>query len=72
MTEKMKKYLPLIALTLVLLLGFAVRMYDLTDAPLDWNHIRQMRDATIARSIYYQLLPNADPVLAQQAQDQAN
>ena len=67
MTEKLKKSLPLIALAVVLLLGFAVRMYDLTEAPLDWNHIRQMRDTTIARSIYYQLLPNADPETAQQA-----
>lgn len=68
MAEKLRKNLPWIALIVLLLAGFAVRLYDLTEEPLDWNFIRQLRDATIARSIYYQLLPGADPDTAAQAQ----
>lgn len=68
MFTSLKKHLPLIALAALLLLGFGVRMLDLTEEPLDWNMIRQLRDAALARSIYYQLLPNADPALAEQAQ----
>ena len=68
MRQKLLKNLPLITLILLLLAGFAVRLYDLTEEPLDWNMIRQLRDATIARSLYYQVLPNADPTTAEQAQ----
>ncbi|GAB4476140.1 MAG: hypothetical protein Kow0088_13720 [Anaerolineales bacterium] len=47
----------------ILLLGFGalLRFYDLTDPPLDYHPSRQLRGAIIARSIYYQILPNADP-----------
>lgn len=72
MREKIRFNLPTIALIVVLLLGFAVRMYDLTEEPLDWNFIRQMRDTIIARSIYYQLLPNADPMMVVKAQSIAS
>jgi len=72
MRQKLLKYLPTIALILLLLAGFAVRLYDLTDEPLDWNFIRQIRDTIIARSIFYQILPNADPVMAEKAQSIAS
>lgn len=72
MPQKLLKNLPIIALILLLLAGFAVRLYDLTDEPLDWNFIRQMRDTIIARSIYYQILPNADPAMAEKAQSIAS
>ncbi len=48
-------------LTLLLLLGLGLRLYDLTDAPLDFHPTRQLRGAIIARAIYYRMLPNADP-----------
>ncbi len=42
-----------IVLLLLLLCGFAVRLYDLTDPPLDFHASRQLRSAIIARSFYY-------------------
>lgn len=43
------------------LLALAIRMVDLTDAPLDYQPMRQLRGAIIARAVYYQILPEADP-----------
>ena len=51
----------------VLVVGFGIRMYDLTDQPLDFHPTRQLRGAIIARGMYYQMLPNADPELRRQA-----
>lgn len=39
-------------------LGFAIRMVDLTDPPLDFHPTRQLRSAIIARSMYYRSLPD--------------
>ncbi len=50
----------LLALVL-LVLGFALRLYDLTDQPIDFHPTRQLRGALIARGMYYQMLPSADP-----------
>lgn len=58
------KYLALVAL---LALGFALRMYDLTDQPIDFHPTRQLRGAIIARGMYYEMLPTADPVQREQA-----
>ena len=59
---------------LVGLLGLAgfIRLLDLTDPPIDFHPSRQLRNAVIARGIYYQMLPNADPDLRQQAIALAN
>lgn len=51
----------------LLLLGGVLRFYDLTDPPLDYHPSRQLRGAIIARSIYYQILPNADPIRREMA-----
>jgi 4-amino-4-deoxy-L-arabinose transferase-like glycosyltransferase len=51
----------------VLILGLFLRFTDLTDPPLDFHPMRQLRGAIIARSMYYQMLHQADPVLAQKA-----
>lgn len=53
----------LLALVLVglFLLGALVRLIDLTDPPLDFHGTRQLRNAIVARGLYYQLQPNADP-----------
>jgi len=49
-------------LAAVLVLGAAaVRLTDLTDQPLDFNPSRQLFSAIIARSIYLDILPDADP-----------
>lgn len=45
----------------LLALGFGLRLVDLTDQPLDFHPTRQLRSALVARGIYYQMLPNADP-----------
>jgi len=54
-------------LLLALAAGFCVRVVDLKDPPLDFHATRQLRSAIIARSFYYQLNPNADPVLKEKA-----
>jgi len=46
---------------LLLALGLALRLYDLTDQPIDFHATRQLRGAIIARGMYYQMLPNANP-----------
>jgi hypothetical protein len=62
----------LIGLISIFLLATAVRLIDLTDPPLDYFPQRQLRAAIIARGIYYQLLPSADPALRAQATYLAN
>ncbi len=48
-------------LILLLALGGTLRLLDLTDPPLDFHPSRQLRNALVARDIYYHLLPNVDP-----------
>jgi hypothetical protein len=45
----------------IFLLGAVVRLIDLTDPPLDFHGTRQLRNAIVARGLYYQMEPNADP-----------
>ena len=49
-----------IVLLILFGLGFAIRMVDLTDPPLDFHPTRQLRSAIIARSMYYQSLPDTE------------
>lgn len=55
--------LPLI----LLVFGLGLRLVDLTDPPFDFHPTRQLRAAIIARGMYYEMLPDADPVLRAQA-----
>ncbi|HEY5574635.1 MAG TPA: hypothetical protein VIK64_16560, partial [Anaerolineales bacterium] len=48
-------------------LGLALRLYDLTDPPLDFHPTRQLRVAIITRGIYYKMIPTADPEVRQTA-----
>jgi len=48
-------------LCLLLALGGLLRLLDLTDPPLDFHPSRQLRNALVARAIYYDGLPTADP-----------
>jgi hypothetical protein len=59
--------LPYLALAGLLLSGLALRFYDLTDQPIDFHPTRQLRGAIIARGMYYEMLPSADPALREQA-----
>ncbi len=53
------------ALLVILVLGFTIRLYDLTDLPLDFHSTRQLLSALKARGMYYQTL-SADDVPAEQ------
>lgn len=44
------------ALVLLLVLGFGIRLYDLTDLPLDFHPTRQLLSALKARGMYYETL----------------
>ena len=48
-----------LALTLFLLFGIAlaIRLYDITDLPLDFHPTRQLFSAVKARGMYYETLP---------------
>ncbi len=52
---------PTLLLALALLLGLAVRFYDLTDPPLEFHPLRQLRGAITARYLYYRWNPAATP-----------
>ncbi|MBT4003528.1 MAG: phospholipid carrier-dependent glycosyltransferase [Chloroflexi bacterium] len=45
-----------------LLAGLGIRLYDLTDAPFDFNPTRQFRGALNARYLYYQMLSDATEI----------
>ncbi len=59
-------------LALVVLLGFGIRVFDLTDPPLDFHPTRQLRSSILARSFYYQWNPSADPLLRDKAATMGN
>jgi 4-amino-4-deoxy-L-arabinose transferase-like glycosyltransferase len=61
-----------ICIVAIFILGTGIRFIDLTDLPLDYFPQRQLRGAIIARAIYYQLLPTADPMVRSQAVYLAN
>src|SRR5689334_3151965 len=46
-------------LIVLLFLGAALRLIDITDPPLDFQPSRQLRNSLVARNIYYSLLPAA-------------
>ncbi len=52
-------WLPILAL--LFLVGAAVRLVSLNAPPLDFHPTRQLRNSLVARAIYYDSLPGADP-----------
>jgi hypothetical protein len=54
-------------LVFVFLTGLVLRLIDLTDEPLDFHPVRQLRGAILSRGMYYDLLPSADPATRQRA-----
>ncbi len=53
------RWLPLLVVLLVL--GAVLRFVRLNAPPLDFHSTRQLRNSLVARAIYYDLLPGADP-----------
>ncbi len=62
-----KKHLTWLLPLALLLFGLGLRLVDLTDPPFDFHPTRQLRAAIIARGMYYEILPDADPVVADKA-----
>lgn len=54
---------------LILLLGFAVRITDLDDPPLDFHGTRQLRSLILARDFYLQTRQDTDADLAARSRD---
>ncbi|NMA11870.1 MAG: hypothetical protein GX933_01610 [Chloroflexi bacterium] len=57
----------ILLLLVILAAGFAVRVYDLKDPPLDFHATRQLRSAILSRAFYYQDASNADLSLVSQS-----
>ncbi len=53
-----------------LFLGALIRLFDLTDPPLDFHPTRQLRSAIIARAFYYRSLPSAEEWQRQRVSEQ--
>jgi 4-amino-4-deoxy-L-arabinose transferase-like glycosyltransferase len=68
----MNRYLKIALVVFLLALGLGLRLYDLTDQPIDFHPTRQLRGALIARGMYYQMLPNVDPATRKLAIDFGN
>src|SRR6266496_6404072 len=51
----------IIALVLIFGAAFAIRLYDLTDLPLDFHPTRQLLSAIKARGLYYETQPDGVP-----------
>ena len=51
----------------LIVLGAGLRLYDLTDQPIDFHPTRQLRGAIVARGMYYALDPSADDAARRQA-----
>jgi hypothetical protein len=47
-----------ILIAVIFILGAGIRLYDVTDEPLEFHPARQLRSAIIARSIYYKNNPD--------------
>jgi hypothetical protein len=64
--QKTRKFI-LVAILGILVLGFCLRLYDLTDQPIDFHPTRQLRGMIISRGMYYEMLPSADEATRQRA-----
>jgi hypothetical protein len=59
--SRLSSRLTVLMVALLLALGLGMRLFDLTDEPIDFHPTRQLRGAIIARGMYYEMLPDADP-----------
>jgi len=60
---KDRKFLWNAGLVAMLVIALGVRLVDLTDPPLDFHPTAQLLNAVVARGMYYQMSPSADPAL---------
>jgi len=58
-------------LVVLIIAGFAVRLIDLKDAPLDFHPTRQLKGAIIARNLYLRINPGANPEIVEFATNPA-
>jgi hypothetical protein len=58
-SNKKQTIWPLVILAAMLLIGFAIRVYDITDLPLDFHPTAQMCRAITARGLFYNMQPSA-------------
>ena len=56
----------MITLTVIFIVAMGIRLYDLTDLPLDFHPARQMFSAFKARGMYYSMLPESADIPAWQ------
>ena len=61
LTSRKMNWVQWVALVILIGVGFGVRMVNLYNPPLDFNPVRQLRSALIARAVYYDLNPKIDP-----------
>ena len=64
------KKIGMIWLLVILICGLGVRLFDLTDPPLDFAATRQLRSALIARGLYYPQAENAQEWQREMAEKQ--
>jgi len=57
----------LLILAVLILLGISLRLYDLTDQPIDFHPTRQLRGAIVARGMYYEMSASTNETDRQQA-----
>lgn len=57
----------ILAVTLIFLIGLGIRLINFSNPPLDIHVWRQLRSASIARGMYYDMLPGADAAVQSQA-----
>ena len=55
------RYVRIAALIVLFGAAFAIRMYDLTDLPLDFHPTRQLLAAIRARGLFYETQPDGYP-----------
>jgi hypothetical protein len=54
-------------IVMVFAVGIGIRLLKPTNPPLDFHAWRQLRAASIARGMYYEMLPSADPQVRERA-----
>ena len=63
------RYMLPITLAAIFILGLGVRLYDLTDPPLDFHATRQLRSLVMARGLYHKWFD--DPTIPDWQQETA-
>lgn len=61
----------IVAFGLIISVGIGIRLFDLTDPPLDFHAVRQLRSALIARAMYYEIIPDVEQQTKAQASELA-